>query len=367
MTASTATFSGSYAVEDVIFLLKRVQLAPTALADKERLIQSGRRHYSEMIGQETLPSAEYLRVFHAALAQERSRFAGDLLTLADRLAQIRPGEITLVSLARAGTPIGVLLTRILRRLHGRQVSHYSVSIIRDRGIDEVALTYILARHPVESLVFVDGWTGKGVIAAELRRAIAHYNGQRGLQLDSSLYTVADLCGAAAFAATCADYLIPSSVLGATISGLVSRSILNRDVLGPGDFHGCVFYEEFAAHDLSVWFVSEVYQEAERQFHSRDCRAPQIAVERFALHERSEAFLADMTRRFGVRSVHHVKPGIGEATRVLLRRVPERLLLRDPQSPAIAPLLVLAREKNVPVVVDAALPYAAAALIKELDA
>ena len=77
-------------------------------------------------------------------------------------------------------------------------------------------------------MFVDGWTGKGVIAAELRRAVTSFKRGHGAELDPGLYAVADLCGAAAFAATSDDYLIPSSVLGATISGLVSRSILNDD-------------------------------------------------------------------------------------------------------------------------------------------
>jgi hypothetical protein len=71
-------------------------------------------------------------------------------------------------------------------------------------------------------------------------------------------------------------------------------------------------------------------------------------------------------RSGVRDPNHVKPGIGEATRVLLRRVPDRVIVRDPDSPDVEHLLVLAQEKGVPVEADAALPYAAAALIKELD-
>ena len=45
-------FSGSYDPDDVTFLLKPVRLEPTAVAEKERLIQSGRRHYSEMISRE---------------------------------------------------------------------------------------------------------------------------------------------------------------------------------------------------------------------------------------------------------------------------------------------------------------------------
>ena len=46
--------------------------------------------------------------------------------------------------------------------------------------------------------------------------------------------------------------------------------------------------------------------------------------------------------------------------------PDRLIVRDPASPDVEHLLVLAREKSVPTDTDPMLPYAAAALIKELD-
>ena len=49
------TFSGSYAPQDVTFLLKPVQMASTSLELKETLLQSGRRHYSEMITAEPPP------------------------------------------------------------------------------------------------------------------------------------------------------------------------------------------------------------------------------------------------------------------------------------------------------------------------
>jgi hypothetical protein len=359
-------FSGSYDPADVTFLLKPVRLAPTDVAEKERLIQSGRRHYSEMISAERLPSAAYLAVFHRALARVKARFARDVLALAARLAE-RPGGVTLVSLARAGTPVGVLLARALRGVFGVPAAHYSVSIIRDRGIDEVALRFILDRHPAASVAFVDGWTGKGVIARELASAVTAFNARTGAGLDAGLYAVADLCGAAAVAATCDDYLIPSAVLGATVSGLVSRSILNADVVDPGDFHGCLYYDEFAPHDRSRWFVDEVSAEVNRQAQSfTPSPAPDDAGRARRLRRASAAFLESVRERSGVRDPNHVKPGLGEATRVLLRRVPDRLIVRDPDSPDVEHLLVLAREKAVPTDTDPALPYAAAALIKELD-
>jgi hypothetical protein len=45
------------------------------------------------------------------------------------------------------------------------------------------------------------------------------------------------------AASAEDYLIPSSILNATLSGLISRSVLNADYIYAQDFHGCVFYQQ----------------------------------------------------------------------------------------------------------------------------
>jgi hypothetical protein len=155
------------------------------------------------------------------------------------------------------------------------------------------------------------------------------------------------------------------VLGATISGLVSRSILNDAVVGPGDFHACLYLQEFAAHDLSRWFVDEVYAEIERQAAEPPTMGEAAPSDKACLRLKSEAFLADIGRRYRIRNLNHVKPGIGEATRVLLRRVPKCLLVRDANAEDIAHLLLLAKEKGVRVIADAALPYVAAALIKEL--
>ncbi|MDZ7706259.1 MAG: tellurite-like stress resistance cysteine protease StiP [Trueperaceae bacterium] len=367
MTETKLTsFSGSYDPSDVTFLLKPVVLEPTPIATKERLIQSGQKHYSEMISREQLPSKAYLDVFYDAVARNQARFAQDLLSLAGAVAQQQRGDVVIVSLARAGTPVGVLLTRLLRRHFKRDTKHYSVSIIRDRGIDAVALGHVLSHHPQDQVVFVDGWTGKGVIARELSRWVGVFNDRHGTDLPRGLWAVADLCGAAAVAASRDDYLIPSAILNSTVSGLVSRSILNDAVVGPGEFHGCLYLDAFRDHDLSRWFVDTVdalAAELAAQSDPQPDTVPDTAPDDAA---RSRAFLDRMARDEGVTDPNHVKPGIGEATRVLLRRVPDLLLLRDPDDPDVAHLRVLADEKGVPIRPDPALPYRAAALIKRLE-
>ena len=81
------TFSGSYDPDDVIFLLKPAIIAATPVAEKERLIQSGARHYSEMLSAERAPDARYMRLYRAALAdnaEEGEFYYTDLVGLVVR-------------------------------------------------------------------------------------------------------------------------------------------------------------------------------------------------------------------------------------------------------------------------------------------
>ena len=355
-------FSGSYHGADVTFLLKPLPLCDFVedVAEKERLIQSGQRHYSEMLSPERLPSARYVEVFEEACRANGERMARDCLRLAQLVAQRRSGPVAIVSLARGGTPIGVVLKRLLERVHDRVATHYSVSIVRDRGIDANALRHILAQGIApKAIVFVDGWTGKGVIARELAASIERFNREHGVRIDSGLFVLSDLAGAAACAASSEDYLIPSSILNATVSGLVSRSVLTH-AIGPDDFHGCVLYSEFAAHDRSRDFVDDLER---RALALAGATGAAQAVDTRAAASRSRTYIAAALARYGVDDVNLVKPGIGEATRVLLRRAPRLLVLRDPQAPAVAHLRLLAEEKQVPVEIDPALPYQAVSLIR----
>ena len=364
-------FHGSYRSQDVEFLLKPLALAQAQMENvdhKERLIQSGARHYSEMLTPESLPSPAYRALFARAHALNRERMARDCLVLASLVARHHGPAPVLVSLARAGTPVGAIVAHLLRACLGAAagpVAHYSVSIVRDRGIDTNALDHILAQgHAPESLAFVDGWTGKGVISRELQRFVQAYNHSRQVRIESGLYVLSDLAGSARCAASGDDYLIPSSILNATISGLVSRSILNS-AIGPQDFHGCVWFGEFAEADLSCWFVDDIVSAALAIFEAEGMPAP-AAADRAALAAQSQEFMASELARQGIEDANLIKPGIGEATRVLLRRLPRQLLVRDPEAENVQHLLVLAHEKSVPVQVRPDLPYHAVSIIRSVQ-
>jgi hypothetical protein len=357
-------FTGSYTLDDVQFLLMPQSVADTPVHLKEALIQSGQKHYSEMLSHESLPSDDYVALFHEAMALNQQRLAKHLLILAKQIIASRPNGITLVSLARAGTPVGVLLKHVLKRYFKTDTAHYSVSIMRDVGLDKNALRFILRHHAPESLVFVDGWTGKGVIARQLASSLTDFARSDGVAIAAELYVLTDLSGSATVAASCEDYLIPSSVLNATVSGLVSRSVYNPDSAKVDDFHGCVYYQQFAKQDLSGYFIETMLDCVERVWQHEELKLP--SIDRQQLQTVSLALLQWLTEHYGVSHANYIKPGIGEATRVLLRREARQLLLRDLHSEATRHLRWLAESKSIPITVFSELPYQAVALIKELQ-
>ena len=164
----------SYAPDEVGWLLQDlsdVELeAPTE--EREEAIQSGGAHYAESLPVEYQPSAEYQELFHSRAGglrgpdrpRRRHRHR-------DRPRRARRPRPVLVSLARAGTPVGVLMRRWAQHRHGLDLPHYAVSIVRGRGIDANALRWLAAHHDPADVVFVDGWTGKGAITRELADAL----------------------------------------------------------------------------------------------------------------------------------------------------------------------------------------------------
>ena len=343
----------SYRGEDVTLLLKDITglVQPLATRAREARIQAG-VHYCEMLPAEYEPTAQYIEAYERALACEAGRTAAAVRACADRILAAKGREVVLVSLARAGLPIGILLRWYLKRQYGIDAPHYGISIIRGRGIDHNAMRYLLARYPAESLQFVDGWIGKGAQQTQLRRETAAYPG-----VSAELAVLSDPAGLTTLCGTHEDFLIPSSCLGCTVSGLISRTFLRGDLIGPDDFHGAAYYGELAGSDRSYAFLHAVAA----RFDDASDLAPS------ALTHTGCAEAEAVARHFGVSSLNLVKPGIGEATRVLLRRLPWKLLVRagSADDPALAHLYQLAREKQVPVEPYPLQNYMACGIIRRL--
>lgn len=352
--------SGSYAPDDVHFLLQPVQMEVTDVEEKERLIQTKQKHYSEMISLEKAPTAVHKALYERALAQNGTRMATDVQSLALALNEACVGpSIILVSFVRAGLPLGVLLRRALIDM-GRNAYHYGISIVRDRGIDTVALEAIIQAHGAENIVFVDGWTGKGAISGEIKRSL---NGDSRFPEEPRLVVLADPCGRAWLSASAEDWVIPSGILGATISGLVSRSIWPAN----GGLHGCVVYDHLHEHDVTREFIEQI--EAKRQALGQVAHAsPWTDSQRLKLQAAASHVVESLATRFDITNLNRVKPGIAEATRAVLRRVPDHVLVRDRSDSDVQLLLHLTEGAGVCVEeVGADLgPYRAVTIIRSLS-
>ncbi len=357
---------GSYPADDVTWLLKDLSHVDleAPVEEREEAIQAGRAHYAESLPVEYQPSDDYYALFDKALGEHSRRVALAAATLVHLVVDLRGPEAVLVSLARAGTPIGILLGRYARRL-GLDLPHYTMSIVRGRGLDEVALRHLAAHHRPEDVVFVDGWTGKGAISRELTAACDEVERRHGLRFDPSLAVLADPGSSTDVFGTRDDFLIPSACLNSTVSGLVSRTVLNDALIGPDDFHGAKFYAELASADVSNAYVETV----ERHFDGPHGVAAEARAEatRLLAADRAPtwsgwAAVEAVSQAYGIDDVNLVKPGVGETTRVLLRRVPWRVLVRSDRRDDLAHVELLAEQRGVPVEAVDDLAYACMGLI-----
>lgn len=317
---------------------------------REQLMQGG-GHYAETLPIEYEPTAEYEALFQSLLAQHAARIALLTQVLAKRIVQEATGQPVLVSLARAGTPVGVLLRRALL-LDGIDAPHYTVSIVRERGLDPRALAYLTERYDPERIVFVDGWTGKGAIQWELQEALDLHAEQHGIRIPSRLAVLTDPAHVAELTASRADELIPSACLNSTVSGLLSRTIIRPDLTGPDAFHGVRVYREFAHRDVSRHYVDVIagyFAGAGGSGSAEAVDAGLRAAEQLAPADgRGLREVQAVQAEYGIGNVHRVKPGIGETTRVLLRRLPEGIVVDPRYTSRLDHILMLARDRGVPV-------------------
>ena len=370
----------SYKTDDVVVLLKDLSadMKEMSTEEREKAIQSG-VHYSEMLPQEKAPSEEYEVLYNRAVAEKKFEIAEGIASVAEIMWNntLEEGKVpVIISLARAGIPVGILMKRYLKREYGVDCPHYAISIIRDRGIDVNAMEFIYNtevvtnKNTVENFFFVDGWTGKGAIKTQLEEAVAQLksvDADKWGELSDNLYVLAAPANITPYCGTHADYLLPSACLNSTVSGLTSRTILNKFVdVEAGDFHGATYFKKFEDIDKSNEFIDKVSE----CFHNLSMDETRGELNELEEGWNGMSIVTDICNLMQVEDYKKVKPGIGETTRVLLRRVPWKVLINKDTSeddPDIQHILVLCREKKIPTMRWDLGNYKVCGIIKELSA
>lgn len=356
----------SYRSDDVTILLKDISglITPIPTEERERLNQSG-VHYSEMLPLEYKPTEKYMEIYYEALKTLSRKTAYATAILSDKLYAKYNSNLILVSLARAGTPIGILIKRFLKHKYHIIVPHYSISIIRGKGIDTNAINYIVDKHGAFGIQFIDGWIGKGAINGVLAEACETLKSQdkKFSKLDSTLAVLSDPAFITELCGTHEDFLIPSACLNSTVSGLISRTFLRDDIISSTDFHGAVYYGELRAEDKSNEFldtVSSYFDDIDyNYFNDKHIAVP---TGKTGLDE-----VKEIAKHFGLTDISKIKPGVGETTRVLLRRIPYCVLVRSLDNINNFPHIKrLCEEKHIPIMEYPLKMYSVCGIIKKLS-
>lgn len=329
---------------DITLLLKDLTgiVEPVPVESYEKLIQSG-GHYSDYIACEDKPSCAYENIFRESILENSSLIARLIINMARQIVWSKCNdEIVLVSFARAGLPVGILLKRYLEKILNREIPHYGISIIKDKGIDRNALNYVLKRHNADSIIFVDGWTGRGKIYNELVNSLADY-----AFVNPSLAVLADPAGVAQYFGTCDDILIPNACLNALVSGLISRTIIG-DYVNGDDFHGAVYFKNLELEDLTYYFINHVWLFLRKFMKNRDSTNDlEYVVSKYCVDEKN------------------IKFGYNEVLRILLRRIPDKIIISSfaLNNKNLEPIRELCREKGIPILYDYLCDYDVCGIIK----
>ena len=84
------SFSGSYLPTDVDFLLEIKDFQEISILEKERLIQTGEKHYSEVLTEEMDFPSQYLDLFSKIFIKNIHNVSSDILCIYETYNQYFP-------------------------------------------------------------------------------------------------------------------------------------------------------------------------------------------------------------------------------------------------------------------------------------
>lgn len=270
-------------------------------------------------------SEEYLNLCKELGKKYIKQTATAVGILAEQLYKYKSNNVVLVSIVRSGIPIGILVKRYLQNKYKKQIYHYAISI--KEGIDPKAINYIISKHNVKDIQFVDSWTGKGTVARRIVKYAKLYEG-----LDSSLAVLSDCINLTKYCGIREDIAIPQAPINACITGIVSVPIILED---KSTYDGAVYLQDLEELDFSEEYIEAV----EKEF-DYNCSADSFNTEIKEVEE-----VNDIAEKFNV-DISKINPGVNEAARAILRRKVSVLLVKDKNDIQVSEIIELAKLKDV---------------------
>ena len=199
----------------------------------------------------------------------------------------------------------------------------------------------------------------------LTKACNEFKDKYGIEIDDTLGVLADPAGHTSLYGIREDFLIPSACLNSTVCGLISRTVLRSDIIGASDFHGAKFYKELIDEDESNNYINMI-SSCFCDVKDKICSSIENINESQAIITMAGSVdVKNIKEKYGISDINFIKPGLGETTRVLLRRVPEKILVKDKNDKSLAHILILAKEKGVQVIEENLKAYKCCGIIKSM--
>ena len=153
---------------------------------------------------------------------------------------------------------------------------------------------------------------------------------------------------AAISGTTEDFLVPNACLNATVAGLVSRTIVAPDLVGPHDFHAAKYYPELCAHDRSAQFLDTISHEFPAVRSQVDVHHTPPRTGRHVPSFAGERIAQSLADEYDLPNVNLVKAGVSETVRMLLHRPAQRVLVQPDAGSDIIVVHQLATRWSLPI-------------------
>jgi hypothetical protein len=115
------------------------------------------------------------------------------------------------------------------------------------------------------------------------------------------------------------------------------------------------------HDMSLWFINDIVNIVKNQ----DIVKNDLVKKNIQLNQYKNMYIERIMKKYNINDINHIKPGIGESTRVLLRRIPFLIIVKNIRNIAIKHIIQLSKEKDIKIIEDKTLPYTTLAIIKNI--
>lgn len=339
---------------DVKILLSDIseKMEPLPQEAREELIKIGKKAY-ELLPLEDEPSDQDILTYEKGIELSVKDTANAVKSVAEKIYKRKGSELILVSLARGGIPAGIMVKRYLEKRYRIKIPHYAITLIGTKGIDTNALSYIIKRHSVSEIQFIDGWSGKGAIINALKQALVGYDG-----ISPELALLSDPANLSELSGTHEDILIASACLNAPTAGLISRAVYSDPILHKDEFYGAVFFNNLISKDKTYDFIEKTV----KKFDFSD----ELPYEPTTTSITGIEEVNNIAKDYNIGNIHFIKPGVGETIRALIRKIPDLILVKDAENKYINYVLEIARQKNIQVEKYPLMRYNVCGMFKDIN-